>query len=77
MTPAQLKRLDRELDDYIDWLTDGMGRTERRESLGLYLTGLLLDGERKSIEPLASRLVDDPSEIEGDAPAPPAVRDGQ
>jgi len=65
MTPAQLKKLDRELDEYIDWLTEGMGRSERREALGLYLTGLLLDGERKSIEPLASRLVDDESEIEG------------
>lgn len=65
MTPAQLKKLDRELGEYIDWLTDGMGRAERREALGLYVTGLLLDGERKSIEPLASRLVDDKAEIEG------------
>lgn len=65
MTPAQVKKLERELDEYIDWLTDGMGRAERREALGLYLTGLLLDGERKSIEPLASRLVDDQGEIEG------------
>ena len=64
MTPTQLKKLERELDEYIDWLTDGMGRSERREALGLYLTGLLLDGERKSIEPLAARLVDDQSEIE-------------
>lgn len=65
MTPAQLKKLEGELDEYIDWLTDGMGRSERREALGLYLTGLLLDGNRKSIEPLATRLVDDQSEIEG------------
>lgn len=65
MTPAQLKKLERELDEYIDFLTDGMGRSERRAALGLYLTGLLLDGDRKSIEPLASRLVDDQSEIEG------------
>jgi len=65
MTPEQLKKLERELDDYIDWLTDGMGRAERREALGLYLSGLLLDGERKSIEPLAARLVDDVAEVEG------------
>jgi SRSO17 transposase len=65
MTPAQLKKLERELGEYIEWLTDGMGRPERRESLGLYLTGLLLDGERKSVEPLASRLVDQHAEIEG------------
>jgi SRSO17 transposase len=65
MTPQQLRKLDRELGEFIDWLTNGMGRPERREALGLYLTGLLLDGERKSIEPLAARLVDEASEIEG------------
>src|ERR1041384_3750924 len=65
MTPQQLRKLDRELGEFIDWLTNGMGRPERREALGLYLTGLLLDGERKSIEPLAARLVDEGSEIEG------------
>src|SRR5690349_9951469 len=42
-----------------------MGRPERRAALGLYVTGLLLDGERKSIEPIASRLVDDAAKIEG------------
>jgi SRSO17 transposase len=65
MTPQQIRKLERELDDYIDELTDGMGRPERRAAMGLYLTGLLLDGERKSIEPIAARLVDDVSEVEG------------
>lgn len=40
-----------------------------------YVTGLLLNGDRKSIEPLAGRLVDDAAEIQASAPA--AVRDGQ
>jgi hypothetical protein len=40
---------------------DGMGRTERRRALDGYVTGLLLDGERKSIEPMATRLAEDPS----------------
>lgn len=65
MTPLQIRKLERELDAYIDELTEGMGRPERRAAMGLYLTGLLLDGERKSIEPIASRLVDDVSEVEG------------
>lgn len=65
MTPSQIRKLERELGEYVEWLTDGMGRPERREAMGLYLTGLLLDGERKSIEPIAARLVDDTSEIEG------------
>jgi SRSO17 transposase len=29
-----------------------------------YITGLLLDGERKSVQPMAARLVDDECEIE-------------
>jgi SRSO17 transposase len=64
MTRQQLRKLDRELRKYIDHLTDGMGRPERRDAMGLYLTGLLLDGERKSIEPLAARLVDKADEID-------------
>ena len=35
-----------------------MGRKERREHAEQYVRGLLLDGERKSIEPMASRLPD-------------------
>ena len=64
MTPQQLRKLDRELTAFLETLTDGMGRPERREAMCLYMTGLLLDGERKSIEPLAARLVDDSSEIQ-------------
>jgi SRSO17 transposase len=59
-----LKKLDRELTEYIESLTEGMGRPERRSAMGLYMTGLLLDGERKSIEPIAARLVDSPSEVQ-------------
>jgi SRSO17 transposase len=32
--------------------------------MGQYITGLLLDGERKSIEPIAARLVDDAGQVE-------------
>jgi SRSO17 transposase len=62
--PQSLKKLDRELTEYIESLTEGMGRPERRSAMGLYMTGLLLDGERKSIEPIAARLVDSPSEVQ-------------
>jgi SRSO17 transposase len=61
---AALKKLGRELDAFIEDLTAGMGRPERRAAMGLYLTGLLLDGERKSIEPIAARLVDSPDEVQ-------------
>jgi SRSO17 transposase len=59
-----IKKLGRELDAYVEELTSGMGRAERRAAMGHYLTGLLLDGERKSIEPIAARLVDRPDEIQ-------------
>jgi SRSO17 transposase len=61
---ASLKKLGRELDGFIEQLTTGMGRPERRAAMGLYLTGLLLDGERKSIEPIAARLVDRLDEVQ-------------
>jgi SRSO17 transposase len=60
----ELKRLDRELSAYLDSMTGGMGRPERRQAMRDYLTGLLLDGDRKSIEPMAGRLVDEASEIQ-------------
>jgi SRSO17 transposase len=62
MTPDQIKRLDRELTNFVEPLFANTGRTERRRAMGLYVTGLLLDGDRKSIEPMAGRLVDDPRE---------------
>lgn len=64
MTPHALKRLDRELTTFVDTVTTGLGRSERRTAMGQYITGLLLDGERKSIEPIAARLVDDAARIE-------------
>lgn len=64
MTPTALQRLDRELTTFIDTLTTGLGRPERRQAMGQYITGLLLDGERKSIEPMAARLVDDADQVQ-------------
>ena len=56
MTPKTLKALDRRLQRFLEDLTEPMGRSERRRWARVYLEGLLLDGERKSIEPLASRV---------------------
>jgi SRSO17 transposase len=64
MNPREIDRLDRELGSYLDELLEDMGRKERRRAMAWYVTGLLLDGDRKSIEPIAGRLVDDPREIE-------------
>jgi len=39
------------LRQFLADLTEPMGRSERRRGARVYLEGLLLDGERKSIEP--------------------------
>lgn len=64
MKQRELKRLDAELREYIGSMVAGLGRLERRNALSSYVTGLLLDGDRKSIEAMAGRLVDDASEVE-------------
>ncbi len=44
------------LEGFLSKLLGGVGRSERRHHGSLYVQGLLLDGERKSIEPLAQRV---------------------
>lgn len=56
MKRRELERLRRELEVFVAEMTEGLGRAERREALGHYITGLLLEGERKSISPMAERL---------------------
>ncbi len=41
---------------FLESLAAGLGRRERREGAALYVQGLLMPGERKSIEPMAERL---------------------
>jgi SRSO17 transposase len=61
MTSHRLQRLRKELSSFLDEMLEGQGRPERRDALGHYITGLLLDGERKSIQPMAARLTEDPA----------------
>ena len=62
MRRRELDRLDLELSTYLDGLSRYLRRSDKRRSFGLYVAGLLLDGERKSIEPMAGRLADKPAE---------------
>jgi SRSO17 transposase len=43
-------------DAYVERLAAAVGHADRRWPLKAYLTGLLLPGERKSVEPLAARV---------------------
>src|ERR1039458_1511608 len=56
MTPRELQALDHRLTAFLEELLAPLGRKERRHWARIYVQGLLLDGERKSIEPLASRI---------------------
>jgi SRSO17 transposase len=41
---------------YIEHLSEVIGHADRRDPLAAYCTGLLLPGERKSVEPMAARI---------------------
>jgi SRSO17 transposase len=47
------------LTSYLDRLAETSGHADRAVPLKLYCTGLLLPGERKSVEPMAARLAPD------------------
>jgi SRSO17 transposase len=64
MNQRQLESLGHELTSFLESMLEGMGRPERRASMSSYSLGLLLDGERKSIQPMAARLVDDAREVD-------------
>jgi SRSO17 transposase len=41
---------------YLERLTVAVGHADRHEPLRVYLEGLLLPGDRKSVEPMAARV---------------------
>ncbi len=56
MRPQSLKGLESRLMRFLEDLLEPLGRSERRHWAQVYVKGLLLDGERKSIEPMAARI---------------------
>src|ERR1700751_3194027 len=56
MKPQTLKGLEARFMHFLEDLLEPMGRSERQHWARVYVQGLLLDGERKSIEPMASRI---------------------
>src|SRR4051795_10214172 len=50
------------LDEYLDELATALGHADRGAPFRSYCLGLLLDGERKSVEPMAARL--DPEHVQ-------------
>lgn len=56
MTKTELRRLDRALEVFAADVLQSIGRKDTRRTSELYVSGLLLEGERKSVEPMAARL---------------------
>src|SRR6266581_962489 len=56
ITPAQLRRMRKRLVAFAEDVFTSMPRKDQRARGESYLRGLLLDGKRKSIEPMAARL---------------------
>jgi SRSO17 transposase len=55
MASHQLSEAKR-FEEYLDRLNVAVSHADRREPLRAYLSGLLLPGERKSVEPMAAKL---------------------
>ena len=53
-----MERCRKRLEQFLIDLLEPVGRSERRHWGAVYVRGLLLDGERKSVEPMAKRLPD-------------------
>jgi SRSO17 transposase len=56
MDARALSGLKADLESFMEELTVDMPRSETRGWARAYVRGLLLDGERKSVEPMADRL---------------------
>lgn len=55
---------DKRLTDFVDRIGAVLGNKKRRESFAAYAMGLLGDGDRKSVEPIAARLCPDPKAVD-------------
>jgi SRSO17 transposase len=58
VTTKQLAACRKRLDDFLTEMLTPLGRKDRRQWGGVYLRGLLLEGERKSAGAMAARLPD-------------------
>lgn len=65
MNLHQLRQVGTRLEKFNEYCFAKLGRSERRDALSQYVRGLLLDGERKSIFPIACRLADSEDRVQG------------
>ena len=58
LTDKQLARARGRLEEFAAEIFEPLVRKDQRRWGGVYLRGLMLDGKRKSIEPMVARLED-------------------
>src|SRR4051794_33375806 len=58
VSAAQLGRVRGRLEEFAGEMFEPLARKDQRRWGGVYLRGLMLEGKRKSIEPMAARLED-------------------
>src|SRR5260221_6865791 len=56
MTPQEMAEVRPRLLDFAAEMLDGLARKDERAAGELYVRGLLTDGQRKSMQPMAARL---------------------
>lgn len=56
MDKREIERVRAELDEYVGDVFASLARRDQRDKGGLYLRGLMLDGRRKSMQPMGDRL---------------------
>ena len=56
MTPEEMALVRPRLEAFAGEMLGGLARADQRAKGGLYLRGLMLDGKRKSMQPMAARL---------------------
>lgn len=66
MTNLMDAAAQRRLTGYFDRIGEVLSRADRRESFAIYAMGILGDGERKSVEPIAARACADPARADAE-----------
>jgi len=56
MTPQEMDEIRPRLETFAAQMLGGLARTDQQAKGELYLRGLLLEGQRKSMQPMAARL---------------------
>ena len=56
IAPAELAAVRGRLEAFVDDIFESLPRTDQRARGACYLRGLMLEGRRKSVEPMAARL---------------------